>query len=157
TVLIFGMIDPTSWLLYAVGLQGRSLAIALVIAPLAISAYFIGLPYGPKGVAIAFSTAMTLWVIPHLIWCLHGTAISLFDLLLATSRPFFSGIVAAAVAFVVHVQLGQWGLPLVRLILEGGVMLSIYCLILLFVMGQKEFYLDLVATLRKPSLPDATA
>jgi O-antigen/teichoic acid export membrane protein len=157
TVLIFGMINPLSWLLQSVGLQGRSLAIALVIAPLVISAYFVGLPYGPKGVAIAYSAAMTLWVIPHLAWCLHGTAISLSDLLLAVSRPFLSGIIAAAVAFVVQVKFEGGGSPLVRLLLEGSVMLSIYCLMLLLVLGQRTFYLDLFATLRKSSLPDGTA
>jgi PST family polysaccharide transporter len=100
---------------------------------------------------------MTLWVIPHLVWCLHGTAISLSDLVLAVSRPFLSGIVAAAVAFVVQVKFEGWGSPLVRLLLEGSVMLCIYCLMLLLVMGQKAFYLDLFAALRKSSLPDGTA
>jgi len=157
TVLIFGMINPLGWLLQSVGLQGRSLAIALVIAPLVISAYFVGLPYGPEGVAIAYSAAMTLWLIPHLVWCLHGTAISVSDLVLAVSRPFLSGIVAAAVAFVVQVKFEGWGSPLVRLLLEGSVMLCIYCLMLLLVMGQRAFYLDLFAALRKSSLPDGTA
>jgi O-antigen/teichoic acid export membrane protein len=155
TVLIFGMINPTSWLLLSVGLQGRSLAIALVIAPLVIAAYFVGLPYGPKGVAIAFSAAMTLWVVPHLVWCLHGTAISLSDILWAISRPFMSGMVAAVVA--VQVQFEGVGTPLMKLLLEGGIMFSVYFLMLLFVMGQRAFYLDLLATLRKSSLPDGTA
>jgi len=154
TILIFGMINPLAWLLLSVGLQGRSLAIALVIAPLVISAYFIGLPYGPEGVATAYSAAMTLWVIPHLAWCLHGTAISLSSLLLAVSRPLLSGIVAAVVAFVVQVKFEEWGSPLVRLLLEGSVMLSTYCLMLLLVMGQRAFYLDLLGALRKPSLPE---
>jgi O-antigen/teichoic acid export membrane protein len=154
TVLIFGMINPLAWLLFSVGLTRRSLTIALVIAPLVISAYFIGLPYGPKGVAIAYSTAMTLWVLPHIAWCLHGTAISLSDLFLAVSRPFLSGLVAAAVAFVIELQLEQWGSPFVRLAIEGSIMLSVYYLMLLLVMGQRAFYLDLLVTLRKSSLPE---
>ncbi|MEH2475579.1 O-antigen/teichoic acid export membrane protein [Nitrobacteraceae bacterium AZCC 2161] len=153
TVLIFGMINPTSWLLFSVGLQGRSLAIALVIAALLIAAYLVGLPYGPKGVAIAFSAAMTLWVVPHLVWCLHGTAISLSDLLWAISRPILSGVVAAVVAF--QVQFEGVGTPLMKLLLEGGVMFGMYFLMLLFVMGQRAFYLDLLATLRKSSLPES--
>ena len=98
TVLIFGMINPFSWLLLSIGLQGRSLAIALVIAPLVITAYVIGLPYGPRGIAFAYSAAMTLWLVPHIAWCLYGTMISPWDLLLPLSRPFLSGIVAAAFA-----------------------------------------------------------
>jgi PST family polysaccharide transporter len=49
TILIFGIINPLGWLLLAIGLQGRSLAIAMVIAPLVITAYVVGLPYGPSG------------------------------------------------------------------------------------------------------------
>ena len=69
TILVFGIINPTGWLIQSVGLQGRSLRIAFVIAPLVIAAYLIGLPYGPNGVAFAFSAAMTLWLVPHVFWC----------------------------------------------------------------------------------------
>ncbi|MEX0827833.1 MAG: oligosaccharide flippase family protein, partial [Haliea sp.] len=98
TILIFGLINPFSWLLYSIGLQTRALKLALVIAPLVISAYVFGLPYGTTGVAIAYSAALTVWVVPHVIWTLHGTMISPWDLLSAISRPFLSSIVAAAFA-----------------------------------------------------------
>jgi PST family polysaccharide transporter len=156
TVLIFGMINPLSWLLLSSGLQGRSLAVALVIAPLVTSAYFIGLPYGPNGVALSYSTAMTLWLVPHIVWCLRGTPISPWDLFLAVRRSFVSGIVAAAVAFVVLLYVGQQGHPLVRLALGGCVMVSVYCYMLLLVMGQRAFYLDLLAVIRNPSLDRKT-
>ena len=76
TIVIFALINPFAWLLFSIGLVGRSLKIALVIAPLVIVAYLIGLPYGPRGVAFAYSAAMALWVIPHIAWCIHGTSIS---------------------------------------------------------------------------------
>src|SRR5262249_41995109 len=150
-------INPLSWLLLSVGLQKRSLMIALVIAPLVIFAYVVGLPYGPKGVAIAYSAAMTLWVIPHIAWCLHGTTISPSDVILVVSRPFLSGVVAATVAFVVQLQFEGWGSPFLRLVIEGGIMLSAYYLMLLLVMGQRAFYLDLLNALRKPSLPEISS
>ena len=56
TILVFGIIYPTAWFLQSIGLQERSLKIALVLSPLVICAYLIGLPYGPNGVALAFST-----------------------------------------------------------------------------------------------------
>ena len=154
TVLIFGMINPLSWLLLSVGLQGRSLAIALVIAPLVISAYLIGLPYGPEGVATAYSAAMTLWVIPHLAWCLHGTAISLSSLLLAASRPLLSGIVAAVVAFVVQVKFEEWGSPLVKLLLEGSANAQHILFDALVGDGAKSLLSGSSWWLRKPSLPN---
>jgi PST family polysaccharide transporter len=140
TVLIFGMINPIGWLLTSIGLQWRSLMIACVIAPLVLTAYVIGLPYGPKGVAFAFSTAMTLWLVPHIVWCLHGTMISPRDLLLAVSRPFLSGVVAAGVAM--GVQAYSSGIPstFLRIMLAGSIMVGVYVFMLLIVMGQRTFY-----------------
>ena len=92
TIVIFAIINPLGWLIYSIGLVARSLKIALVFAPIMITGYVIGLPYGPKGVAFAYSAVMTLWVIPFILWCVHGTVVSLRDILLTVSRPLASGI-----------------------------------------------------------------
>ena len=55
TILVFALINPLGWLLWSLGLVARSLKIALVFAPIIILGYIIGLPYGPKGVAFAYS------------------------------------------------------------------------------------------------------
>lgn len=151
TVLIFGIINPTAWLLLAMGLQKRSLAIALVIAPLCVTAYLIGLPYGPSGVALAYSTAMTLWLAPHILWCLKGTMISVRDFLLAMWPPIGSAIVAAALAFAAQFYFAQWQSPFSRLLFGACVMAAVYAGMLLFVMGRKSFYLGLLAQLRSPT------
>lgn len=151
TVLIFGIINPTAWLLWALGLHMRSLAIAFVIAPLCITAYLIGLPYGPNGVALAFSVAMTLWLAPHIIWCVKGTMISPRDFLLAMWPPIGSAAMAAALAFATQFYFSQWQSPFTRLLLGAFVMAVVYAGMLLFVMGQKSFYLGLLGQLRSPS------
>ena len=51
------------------------------------------------GVAFAYSAVMMVWVIPHIIWCVHGTPISPRDILLAVSGPLFSGVLAGGLAF----------------------------------------------------------
>ena len=154
TVLIFGMINPLGWLLTSTGLQERSLKIGLVLAPIVIASIAIGIPYGPKGVAFAYSACLTLWLIPHIAWCIHGTGITLIDLLQAVGRPFFSAIAAAAVAFGAQLVYGQWLSPLMRIMLGGSVMLGLYISMLLFVMGQKEFYLSLLKGLKTTSSVD---
>src|ERR1700733_12006576 len=55
TILVFAVGNPLSLLVMALGLVRRALKIGLVIAPVLILAYVVGLPYGPKGVAIAYS------------------------------------------------------------------------------------------------------
>ena len=141
TILVFGMINPTGWLLQSTGLQMRSLQIALVVAPVVIMACIIGLPYGANGVACGFSAAMVLLLIPQLTWALHKTAVSVRDVFLAVWRPFVAGTVAAAVAFAIAGFLKQE--PLVHLIIGGGVMTLCYAWLLMFVLGQRDFYLSL--------------
>jgi O-antigen/teichoic acid export membrane protein len=152
TVLIFALINPFSWLLYSVGLVGRSLKIALVIAPLVIVAYVIGLPYGPKGVAVAYSAVMTLWLVPHIMWCIHGTTVLLRDVLMAVYRPMLSGIVAGVIGFAVQFFCSEIFSPILRLLLGVCAMVGSYLLVLLYVAGQKSFYMDLLRGLRRRSL-----
>lgn len=144
TILIFAMINPLWWLLASKGLVGRSLKIGLVLAPLVMASYFVGLPYGPKGVALAYSTIMTLWLIPHLIWCIHGTGVSLKDIMWAISRPLLSGIVAAMLAGSAVLLLPESVPPIGRLFLGVAVLFAAFAGMLFYVMGQKHFYLDIV-------------
>jgi PST family polysaccharide transporter len=126
------------------GLVKRSLQIALVIAPLVIAGYVLGLPHGPKGVALGYSLSMGLWVIPHILWCIHGTIISFTDIVRVLSRPLLSGVVAAAFPFALQVMYGHALSPLHRLLIGSILFLSAYLGMLLYVMGQKSFYVDLV-------------
>ena len=156
TILVFGIINPTGWLIQSVGLQGRSLRIAFAIAPLTIAAYLVGLPYGPNGVAFAFSASMMLWLVPHVFWALHNTVISPWDILVATCRPFFASISAAAFAFGIQfylINLGHLQSPFLKLSLASGVMIISYLVLFLFVMGQKTFYFDLLRVLTGSTPP----
>jgi O-antigen/teichoic acid export membrane protein len=147
TVLIFGIVNPIGWLLYANGLFYRSMLISFVIAPLLIGAYVIGLPYGPTGVAFAFSATLTLWLVPHLFWCLHGTVVSPKDIFHATIRPVVAALVATGLAWLVLQGLGDIPSAFLRLAVAGFVMMAAYVTILLFAMGQLEFYLTLFRAL----------
>ncbi|MFY4730528.1 lipopolysaccharide biosynthesis protein [Nitrospira sp. BLG_2] len=156
TILILALINPMYWLLVSIGLVGRSLRLALVIAPLVITAYLLGLPYGPSGVAFAYSAALTLWVVPHIAWCIHGTIISPRDLLQTVGRPLLSTMVAAGSAYIATLSYAQSLAPMIRLLLGGGILIGVYLWMLLYVMRQKEFYVELFRGLRsQPSLPRA--
>jgi O-antigen/teichoic acid export membrane protein len=153
TILAFAIINPTGLLLVSMGMVGRSLKVALVITPLVATGCVIGLPYGPQGVALGFSTAMVLWIVPHLLWVFHGTVVSYRDVLSVLSRPLLSGVAGASAAFAFILLLGPSLSPFARLSLGCVVLLGVYGWILLFVMAQKPFYLDLVRTLKSRS-PD---
>jgi PST family polysaccharide transporter len=151
TILVFAIINPLSWLLGSVGRVGRLVKMSSVITPLMIAGYFAGLPYGPKGVACAYSALMLLWVFPAIAWAVQDTGISFWDILQAVRWPLASGAVAAMLAFGTRSLYGHLLPPLPRLILEGVVMLATYLGMLFFATGQKPFYLDLLRTLRGSS------
>jgi PST family polysaccharide transporter len=151
TIAIFAIINPLGWLVFSLGLVARGLKVAPVLATVLIAGYVMALPYGPKGVAFAYSAVLTLWVVPHIWCCVHGTAISVRDILVAVSRPLASGILAGGLAFGVRLICGQFVSPLPRLVLESGVLFAAFFGVLLFAAGQKSLYLDLLRGLRGPS------
>ncbi len=152
TILMLAVANPLGWLLYAVGLHRRSLHIALALLPVLVVGYMIGLPYGPAGVAAAFSVTMTLWIVPMVLWALHGTSISPKDLLFAVGKPLIAGLVAAAAGFALQLFARDYlQLPaLVKLMIGGGAMFVVYVVVLLFILRQKDFYLDLIRGLKSP-------
>lgn len=153
TVLTFALINPFSWLLTSTGQVGRSLKMALVVAPVVIGGYAVGLRYGPSGVAVGFSATMTLLIVPVIAWAKHGTLISWRDIVNAVGRPFLSAAVAGALAFGVQFSFGRSLSPFLRLGLGVGVLSGTYLWMLLYVMGQKTTYLDLIRVmLRRPSV-----
>lgn len=150
TIAIFAIINPLGWLMFSSGLVARGLKIAIVIAPLMIVGYAVGLPYGPKGVAFAYSAVMALWATPVILWCVHGMAISFRDVLLAVSRPLASAIPAGALAFGVQIICGPSCAPLPRLAFGSIVFLVTFFVVLLFGAGQRSLYLDLLSGLKRP-------
>jgi len=150
TTLAFATINPLGWLLMSLGLVGRGLRMALVFAPCMIAGYLIGLPYGPRGVAFAYSAMMTLSIIPMIVAAVRGTVISVRDVLLTVSRPLLSGIVTAGLVLGLQFWYSPHLLPLPRLVLGVALVLAGYLGMLLYVMGQKLFYLDLLRGFRRP-------
>lgn len=155
TILVFSIINPLSWLLLSSGRAARSLRIAFVIAPFVIVAYLLGLPYGARGVALAFSSAMVLLAVPVCAWSVSGTGVTLRDLFGVASRPLVSGIAAAAACAIAGPFSSGWPSPLARLIFGGVLLAGAYAAMLLFVMGQRTFYLELFRTLRGRAVADA--
>jgi O-antigen/teichoic acid export membrane protein len=148
TVLMFGIVNPLNWLLSALGLVGRSLKMVLVFAPAMMAAYIVALPFGPKGVAFAYSAVMVLWALPAIAWAVKDTVFSVWDFAITISRPFLSTIVAAGCAVAIRLLCGRLLPTFPRLVLEVGVLLAIYGGLIWFVTGQKSLYIELFRGLK---------
>jgi len=157
TIVVMAVINPMGWLISSLGLVRRNLKIALVFTPLMVAGCLLGLPYGATGVAFAYSAVMVLWVVPHVAWCVHGTAISLRDVAATVIRPLASGVVAGAVGYAARLTCGEFLPPLLRLVLESGLLAVTFFAVLVFVAGQKALYMDLLRGLSRSGRVQADA
>lgn len=157
TILVLAISSPLGWLLNALGLVRRGVHIGLFTASLMITGVLIGLPYGPRGVAIAYSSVMLIKVIPVSIWALHGTGVKLREFAGALASPLLASAAAAAVAFGVHVLAGPTLSPLLRLSLDVVAFGAAYVAVLFIIAGEKALYLDLFRAAREARLSDAAA
>jgi len=143
-ILVFALMNPFSWLLRSTGRVQRSLNIALLICPIMIVGVVAGLHYGPRGVALGYSVALILMVGPIIAWAKHGTGISTADYWDCIKRPLMAGVLGGAAGwlFKVYFQGTLASIPLV--LLELSISFGVYGLLLMFAMGQKDVYIDLL-------------
>jgi len=144
TFAIFAITRPLPLLLDSTGLATRSLKITLVFAPIITIGCFIGLPYGPAGVAIAYVTVMSLWLVPCVLWSVRGTVVSAYDILQTASQPVVSGILAGGVAYAAGLACGASVAPVVRLAVESIILFGVFFGTLIFAADQRSLYFELL-------------
>jgi len=145
--VVFAVANPFSWLVMSMGRIGRALSISTATTPLVIVGIVLGLSHGPKGVALGYSLAMTLLVIPIAAWSKLGTGITWADLWGATKPPFLSGLLAGGAGLLVKLTLGGRLPPMLYLMVGLGLVLGVYAWALLIVMRQKHLYMDVLSQL----------
>jgi len=144
TIFTFALLHPTSWLMHALGLVQRSLKIALISACLVMIAIPMGLPYGPVGVAIAYSTVALLKAIPMVAWAVHGTQFRLSEILALLQAPLLACLAGAVAGFGAHMLIDD-ALPLVvRLFIEVALFACVYAGTLLLFREQRTLCVDLL-------------
>jgi O-antigen/teichoic acid export membrane protein len=146
TSLVFALANPLSWLIMARGRVGRAVTITATTTPVVIIGILLGLRSGPTGVAIGYSAAMALILIPITAWSIHGTGIAWSDLWNVIRKPLLGGVLAGAVGLGAKIAFGGGLVPILVLVLGVGLVFSVYAGALV-AMGQKKLYLDLLTEL----------
>jgi O-antigen/teichoic acid export membrane protein len=152
--LVFALVNPLSWLLKSTGRVGRALSMSAAATPVVIVGIVLGLSHGPKGVALGYSLAMALLVIPITAWSKHGTRITWADLWRATKQPLLSGLLASLIGLIVKITLGGILAPIPYLLVGLGLVFGVYAWVLLIAMGQKDLYVDLLTQVFRGARPD---
>ncbi len=152
-ILVFALMNPLSWLLRATGRVERSLKIALFLTPVMVLGILAGLRYGTSGVALGYSGAMVLLVGPLVVWAKHGTGITNADYWDCIKRPLFAGVLGGAAGWLFKIVCDGSLAPLPLLAIALSISFAIYAVFLLFVMGQKDMYVDLLRQLFQRNSP----
>jgi len=155
-VLGFAMVNPFGWFLLATGRAVRSLRIAFMIAPVVILAVLLGLSRGPQGVALWYSLAVVLLVVPIIAWSIHGTGITGRIYWQTVRQPLLSGALAGAVALGCKLFLAGRLSAIPMLIVGMLVFFGTYALLLLVVMGHRTIYADLWQQIYRRTRGDET-
>jgi O-antigen/teichoic acid export membrane protein len=92
----------TGWLYISLGRTARQLRWAVMQTPVIAASFFIGVPYGPIGVAVAYSVVMVLLRGPAIAYCLHGTFIRPRDVAVAIMPATIASLAAAACILAIH-------------------------------------------------------
>jgi O-antigen/teichoic acid export membrane protein len=144
TVMVLALVNPFSWFLRATGQVRRSLNIAFLICPVVILGILAGLRHGPRGVALGYSSAMILLFLPVVAWATYRTGITVRAYWNAVKRPLAAGFLGGFAGWLFRSWCAGNLTPLPLLMLELTVSCLVYAFILLFAMGEKDFYFDLV-------------
>jgi PST family polysaccharide transporter len=91
-------LDSSCWLLISRGLSERLLKLLLIVSPIMIASFAIGLPFGIKGVALCGSLvllAISPWI---LSFTFRGTNLNLRRLARAIAYPVLISLAAAVLA-----------------------------------------------------------
>jgi O-antigen/teichoic acid export membrane protein len=95
------------WAFIPLGRTDRYLRCVVGSSAVIIVAFAIGLPWGPIGVACAYSAARAVLRLPQALYAFHGTPLTLGDLGAAVWRPAAASLLAAALLWSLTTS-GAW-------------------------------------------------
>ena len=112
-------------------------------------AYAVALPWGPIGVALAFSASIVGLRLPSILYCFRGTGLRLTDVWMALWRPAVSSIAGGALLFVVD-RISNLREPLaLALGFDFLVYVAFYILVWIGLPGGKRSFVEIMGIVRE--------
>jgi PST family polysaccharide transporter len=84
-------VNATGWIYISLGQTNRMLRWSMIVTPFYIAAFFVGLPFGPRGVAICYSIVMCLACAPYLAYATAHSPTTFGSVLKVSAPPAFVG------------------------------------------------------------------
>lgn len=144
----------TGWVYLSLGRTDRQLRWRLVGSAAAVTGMAVGLQWGTLGLAIGLSTARVVMRLPAVLYCFHGTPLTLRDVEAPAWRP----MVASACAGIPTFLLDPTTLaPAARLLVQVGIFGAVWFVVMASLpggAGRLRAGVDLVRSLRGGRAPD---
>ncbi|MBK1877950.1 lipopolysaccharide biosynthesis protein [Pelagicoccus mobilis] len=99
--LLIGASVPVTWIYIVLDRTNLLRNVGLVMAPVNVVAFCIGLPFGPEGVALGYTISSCLLFLPILRYALNGTGISMMDVFRTWRHPLISAAAGAGAGLIV--------------------------------------------------------
>ncbi len=147
---------PNSWIFTATNHTGRQAAWALISQPIMIGSFFIGIRWGIKGVAWAFTISTLIVLIPAFVWAVHDTPLSLRDVWRAGYRPLTLSVIAFGVSLAVRDAMRSFGSWPILLTAVAASLLAMGVTLLFWPTARREIF-ELRAMLVAGQLPKHAA
>lgn len=138
--VVSAMFNPLSWLLISLGQTRRYRWIGVMTAVTYITAFAIGLPFRAEGVAVAYSIATGLLVLPIWIYALREAPLTLGGVLRAFLPPLLAAGLAAGAAIGVSAIPIREVHPAVPAVLAMAAYAGIYALVIFAGFGRWRIY-----------------
>lgn len=114
--------------LLTVGRSRKYFLLGMYSACLVSLAFFIGIPWGPKGVAISYAVSVYLSLIPFLYFSFSGTPVSVKSFFISILKPTISSIFMGIAIFLFKKNLTELS-HLLQLVITFPLSIVIYLLI----------------------------
>jgi O-antigen/teichoic acid export membrane protein len=120
------VLNSSGWVYISLNRTHRMVHWALFAVPVIVLSFVIGLPWGLKGVAIAYAICVNALAIPCLLFMVKGTVLDVRSTLLAVWRPVALAILIYGVASIVRIAITDLLLAN-ALVVAAGVLASFVC------------------------------
>ncbi|MGL4620756.1 lipopolysaccharide biosynthesis protein [Chroococcidiopsis sp.] len=141
--------NTAGWLYIATGKTDRMLKWGVFASSLTVVSFFIGLPYGARGVALCYAVAMLLQVYPCMYYATRGLEITTRELFSAIAQSLvaalIAGIATIGVKFALDSILPVWGIAIACTLVMAG----LYVAIVFYLFGKKSFYLSFLKEFKR--------
>lgn len=144
--------NPVGWIFISRGDTVRYRRMGVFNSILIVAAFAFGLPWGVKGVAIAYSSAMVMLFFPIWIYALQGTGFSFREVIRCLVPAALSCLIAGVLSYVADRvgllqglnEIGRW----LETVGVFSLFFGLYGLILLVVMRRWDFFKKVLKELR---------